>query len=377
MQSRSFQLALILVCAPNLADAGSRARVRDLGLTPGILPTGPHNAITDVAGVRVGHVTLKRGEKIRTGVTAIVPPGNIFRNKLPAAMVLGNGFGKLAGYSQVKELGTLETPIVLTNTLGIAAGLEGLIRYTLAQPGNEDVGSVNAVVGETNDGRINDIRGMHVRPKHVQQALAAAKPGAVVEGSVGAGTGTVAFGYKGGIGTSSRRVGKHTVGVLVQANYGGILTVLGAPVGMALGSRKGPYTVPDKASRADADGSCMIIVATDAPVDVRNLERMAKRALFGLGRTGSTMSNGSGDYVIAFSTAYRLRDDAKTTLPALIQNDAMDDLFLASMEATEEALLNAVFTATTIDSPAGRRYPALPVKRALSVIRAHGLGATK
>ena len=276
----------------------TRPRARDLGLAPGVYPPGALNAITDVTGVRVGHVTLIEGDTVRTGVTAIVPAaGNLFQEKLPGAVFVGNAFGKLAGSTQVDELGSIETPIVLTNTLNVGTAMEGVIAYTLAQPGNERVVSVNAVVGETNDAWLNDIRGMHVRREHVAEAIRNAKTGPVPEGSVGAGTGTMCFGWKGGIGTSSRTAGGYTVGVLVQSNFGGHLTMGGAPVGRELSLR----------SAGNGDGSCMIVVATDAPLTARDLKRLAARAVFGLARTGSSYSNGSGDFAVAFSTAASMR----------------------------------------------------------------------
>ena len=281
--------------------AEERPRAREAGIQVGIFAPGPYNAITDVAGVQVGQHTLMKGRDIRTGVTVILPHGdNIYQEKVPAAIYLGNAYGKLAGYTQVKELGNLETPIALTNTLSVPAAMEGLITYTLDHPGNETVRSVNALVGETNDSYLNDICGLHVKPKHVLAAIEAARSGPVEEGSVGAGTGTTCFAWKGGIGSSSRMVpndyGAYTVGVLVQTNYGGILTVNGAPVGRELGQFSySKYTQDDRQG-----GSCMVVVATDAPLDSRNLERLAKRATIGLGRTGSPLHNGSGDYVIAF-----------------------------------------------------------------------------
>lgn len=356
-------------------EAKERARARELGVEVGILPPGRWNAITDVAGVLVGHHTLVRGESVRTGVTAILPhDGNVFRDKVPAAVFVGNGFGKMAGTTQVDELGSLETPIVLTNTLSVAAGIEGLVRHTLDQPGNEDVRSVNAVVGETNDGYLNDIRGRHVTPDDVAAALAEARAGAVAEGCVGAGTGTSCFGFKGGIGTSSRRVpasrGGWTVGVLVQSNYAGVLTINGAPVGRELGV----FAMSDHAQAPAIDGSCMIVVATDAPLCARNLGRLARRAVLGLGRTGSSMDNGSGDYVIAFSTGYRITTHASPTDPpvALAANHALNPLFLAVVEATEEALYNSMFMATSTTGIDGHHRDALPLDRVVEICRRHG-----
>ena len=301
--ARAWTLGLLLpLLAWSLAPE-IRPRIRELGVEPGIFPPGPLNAITDVEGVRVGHRTLIRGESIRTGVTAIVPHGgNVFQSKAPAAVYVGNGFGKAAGFLQVQELGNIETPIVLTSTLSVGTAIEALVAWTLEQPGNQEVRSVNAIVGETNDGFLNDIRGGHVTGEDVCAAIAAARSGPVQEGSVGAGTGTMALGWKGGIGTSSRvlpqGLGGYTVGALVQTNYGGVLTIDGAPVG----ERLGRYDFRDHVRNNQGDGSCMIVLATNAPLSSRNLERLAKRAVLGLARTGSYMSNGSGDFVIAFST---------------------------------------------------------------------------
>ena len=360
-----------------------RPRARDLGLSPGVFSPGPLNAITDVAGVRVGQVTLVAGENVRTGVTAVLPHGgNLFQEKVPGAVFVGNAFGKLAGSTQVRELGTIETPIVLTNTLAVGAAVEAVVAWTLAQPGNGDVRSVNAVVGETNDGwALNDIRSLTVSREHVVVAIKTAREGPMAEGSVGAGTGTVAFGWKGGIGTASRhlpeRFGGHTLGVLVQANFGGVLTMDGLPVGRELGRyafAPGDATA-DAPQPADlADGSCMIVVATDAPLATRDLERLAARALFGLARTGSSFSNGSGDYAIAFSTAAALRvrhgDEAarsRTELPT----EALSPLFQAALETTEEAVLNALLRATTVTG-AGHTVEALPLDRLRAVLAKHG-----
>jgi len=350
----------------------NRRRARELGIRPGVLQTAPLNAITDVAGVAVGHVTLSQGESIRTGVTAVIPhPGNLFQQKVPAAVFVGNAFGKLAGSTQVEELGNLETPIVLTNTLSVAEGIAGIVEYTLAQPGNERVRSVNAVVGETNDGTLNDIRGRHVTKEHVLEAIRTARGGPVPEGAVGAGTGTVCFGYKGGIGTSSRQLaaaqGGYIVGVLVQTNYGGVLEINGAPVAQELARAR-------KQEMNDSpDGSCMVVVATDAPVDARNLKRMAARAIMGLAKTGSYSSNGSGDYVIAFSTAAEARIPADPgtrvlTLPVL-HNDAVSPLFQAVKEATEEAVYNSLFIARTTVGYGKRMVEELPVDKVLEVCR--------
>ena len=319
-------------------------RVRQAGITIGVLPTGPLNAITDVPGVKVGQVTLAVADSIRTGVTAILPHGgNLFQEKVPAAIYIGNGFGKLAGYTQVKELGNLETPIVLTNTLSVGTAVQAVVQYTLRRPGNTQVQSVNAVVGETNDGYLNDIRGMHVQPHHVWQAIEQAAAGPVAEGNVGAGTGTVCFGYKGGIGTASRmlpaKAGGYTVGALVQSNFGGVLQVGPIPAGKLLGK----YYMHDLLNETP-NGSCMMVMATDAPLDARNLERLAARAMLGLAKTGGIASHGSGDYVIAFSTAASLRIPYQSNNPVITQQvllaDAVSPLFLAAIEATEEAILN-------------------------------------
>ncbi|QDU70812.1 DmpA family aminopeptidase [Mucisphaera calidilacus] len=342
-------------------------RPRQLGFTFGTLPAGPLNAITDVAGVTVGHTTLIEGDAIRTGVTAILPhQGNLYREKTPAAVFVGNGYGKLAGSTQVQELGTLETPVILTNTLSVAAGIEGAIRYSLGHPDNQGLRSINALVGETNDSYLNDIRALAVRPQHVIDAITSAADGPVAEGSVGAGTGTTSFGYKGGIGTASRTLpaerGGYTLGVLVQTNFGGDLTISGLPVGRAL---KEPPKTTD-------DGSCMIVIATDAPLSPRNLKRLAARAMLGLAPTGSYISNGSGDYAIAFSTAYRIRESGLHEEPvALLANRAMSPLFQASVEATEEAVINALFAATTITGRDGNTRHAIPVDRVLDIARHH------
>jgi D-aminopeptidase len=369
----------LLAAATTLAQDNARPRARDLGLAPGVFDSGPRNAITDVAGVSVGHVTLNQGDAIRTGVTVIVPhQGNVFQDKVPGAVFVGNAFGKLAGSTQVDELGTIETPVGLTNTLSVGAVMEGLVRWTLDQPGNDNVRSVNALVGETNDGGLNDIRGQHVRAQHVIEALKTATTGAVQEGSVGAGTGTQAFGWKGGIGTSSRkleaRYGGYTVGVLVQSNYGGVLTMGGAPVGKILGrysyrptgqQASGPAGKDDR-----GDGSCMIVVATDAPLDARDLKRLAARAVFGLARTGSSFSNGSGDFAIAFSTVAELRTrfGSTTAQPrTLLPTDAVSPLFQAALEATEEAVYNSLLKATPVTSRFGKAE-ALPIDRVKEIL---------
>ena len=374
----------ILILAPASTEAQSEAptprpRARDLGIAPGVFDPGPFNAITDVAGVRVGHVTLVEGASVRTGVTAIVPhPGNVFRNKVPGGVYVGNAFGKLAGSTQVQELGTLETPIVLTNTLSVGAAIEGVVAHTLAQPGNADIRSVNAVVGETNDGTLNDIRGFHVRPAHVREAIERAAAGPVEEGSVGAGTGTQCFGWKCGIGTSSRRLptryGAYVVGVLVQANFGGVLSMGGVPLGRELG--RYAFAPPDdeederREQDGPGDGSCMIVVATDAPADARDLERLAARALFGLARTGSSYSHGSGDFAIAFSTADSLRISHGETAVrprTVLASEGMSPLFQAALEATEEAVYNALLQATTVTGN-GRTAEAIPIERVREIL---------
>lgn len=340
-------------------------RLRDYGITPGVMTPGLLNSITDVKAVKVGHKTLIIGDSIRTGVTAILPyEGNIFQNKVPAAIYVGNGFGKLAGITQVNELGNLETPIILTNTLSVATAMQAVIKYTLHQKGNENVQSVNAVVGETNDGYLNDIRGMHIKEKDVWEAIQNADTGIISEGNVGAGTGTVCFGFKGGIGTSSRilpsSLGGYTVGVLVQTNFGGVLNIDGIPVGKKL--KKFSF---DKQILKKADGSCMVVVATDAPLDHRNLMRLAKRAFLGIGVTGGIASNGSGDYVIAFSTAPGLRipynGDHKLILNDLLQNDDTSALFQAVIEATSEAIWNSLVAAKTMKGYLGHTVEALPM----------------
>jgi len=348
-----------------------RPRARELGLGPGPLEPGPANAITDVEGVRVGHATLIDGEAVRTGVTAVVPhTGNLFREKVAAAVHVFNAFGKLVGSTQVEELGELETPILLTNTLSVWDAAAALADWMLARPGNESVRSINPVVGETNDGFLNDIRGRHVRARHVRGALEAAAAGPVAEGSVGAGTGTIAFGWKGGIGTSSRRLasegGGFTVGVLVQSNFGGRLTVGGVPVWREL-----TPPAPDTAG-----GSCMIVLATDAPMDARQLRRLAARAVHGMARTGSTGGHGSGDYVIAFSTTRRPAAQAGAGEPAAapFPEGRLSPLFEAVIDATEEAILNSLLRATTVRGRDGHVAEAIPVERLRELLRRHGRG---
>lgn len=352
---------------------GQSKRAREAGIKIGVLPTGKLNAITDVHGVKVGHTTIIIADSIRTGVTAILPHGdNIFQQKVPAAIYVGNGFGKLAGITQVKELGNIESPVILTNTLSVSTAIEAVIDYSLTQKGNENVQSVNAIVGETNDGYLNDIRGRHVTRQHVKQTIANAKDGMVQEGSVGAGTGTVCFGFKGGIGTASRKLptalGGYTVGVLVQTNFGGVLQVNGVPMGEELKK----YYLSDKLNETP-DGSCMIVVATDAPLDSRNLERLAKRAFIGMTKTGGIASNGSGDYVIAFSTdstlriAHQSRDPKQTV--NLLTNDLMSPLFMAAIEATEEAVINSLLAAETMTGRNGHKVEALPKDKLKEILK--------
>jgi D-aminopeptidase len=362
-----------------------RPRARDVGVAPGILAPGPLNAITDVSGIRVGHTTMMRGDDVRTGVTAILPhSGNLFREKVPGAVFIGNAFGKLAGSTQVNELGEIETPIVLTSTLAVPRAADAILDYMLALPGNEDVQSVNSMVGETNDGYLNDVRGRHITRDDVIAAIRNAKTGPVEEGSVGAGTGTVAFGFKAGIGTSSRKLpaslGGYTVGVLVQTNFGGVLTISGAPVGRELGRYYLKEELESSRTRSQqpeqrADGSVMIVIATDAPLEHRNLKRLAARAIMGLARTGAAGSNGSGDYVIAFSTAEAVRirrpKEGNTPITSAVQfvnNDSMSPLFQAAIEATEEAIYNSLFRATTVTGH-GHTVEALPIERTIEILK--------
>jgi len=367
-----FQFLLIIFLF-SMNGTYSQNRVRDYGITPGILSPGQNNAITDVADVKVGHVTLKEGDSVRTGVTAIIPhSGNVFREKVPAAIHVGNGFGKLAGVTQVRELGNIETPVLLTNTLSVPAATEALVKYTLEQPGNEEVRSVNPVVGETNDGWLNDIRGMHVEKQHVFEAIQNAESGSVQEGNVGAGTGTICFGFKGGIGTSSRVLpeskGGYKVGVLVQSNFGGVLQIDGAPVGVEMDR----YYMNDKLNDT-ADGSCMIVVATDAPLLSRNLERLAKRAMLGLAKTGGISSNGSGDYIIAFSTNEKVRVPYESNENLhdvkVLRNNAMSPMFMAVIEATEEAILNALFSAESMKGRNGHVVNELPEEKTIEILK--------
>lgn len=373
------QLFLLLLITIHFNLISQNNRVRDYGIVIGILKPGANNAITDVSGVKVGHTTLIEGDSVRTGVTAILPhSGNIFQSKVPAAIYLGNGFGKLTGYSQVKELGNIETPIILTNTLSVPVASNALISYTLSQEENSNVRSVNSVVGETNDGWLNDIRGRHIKEEHVLNAIENAKEGSVKEGNVGAGTGTICFQYKGGIGTASRVMpeshGGFTVGVLVQTNFGGVFELNGVPIAKELDNYPRQYTY-------DVDGSCMIVVMTDAPLSSRNLERMAKRAIMGLAKTGGIASNGSGDYVIAVSTAEenRISYQNKSLLERkqVLKNGAMTPLFLATIEATEEAILNSLFAAKTMKGRNGHQIDAIPKEKILKIIKDYNRAAKK
>ena len=378
--------------------AAIRPRAREAGVSVGVLPTGPINAITDVAGVMVGHTTIIRGENVRTGVTAIIPHnGNLFQEKVPGAVFVGNGFGKLAGSTQVNELGEIETPILLTSTLAVPKTADFLLDHMLSLGGNENVQSINPLVAETNDGFLNDIRGRHITRDDVFAAVRGAKTGSVEEGSIGAGTGTVAFGWKGGIGTSSRRLpaslGGYTIGVLVQTHFGGVLSIDGVPVGKELGK----YYLKDAASGSatgnsrrstdlsrglqdqelSADGSIIIVIATDAPLDHRQLDRLAERSMSGLARTGSAMTNGSGDYAIAFSTASenrikQLPSGTRTRPTSVLANDAISPLFLAVIEATEEAIYNSLFRAVTVTGKEKRTVDALPLEQTLNILRKYG-----
>lgn len=363
--NRTMTGLLLAISSFTMLVSQERPRVRDLGIDIGVFRTGTLNAITDVPGVLVGHTTLVRGDSIRTGVTAILPHGgNLFASKVPAAVYVGNGFGKLIGSTQVEELGVIETPVVLTNTLSVWTAAEGVVEYMLALPENAGVGSINPVVGETNDGHLNDIRGRHVTRADVIAAIQHAQGGDVEEGCVGAGTGTVCFGWKGGIGTSSRvlpkNMGTYTVGALVQTNFGGILDVAGVPVGKELGK----HAFKERLD-ATRDGSCMIVIATNAPLDARQLKRLAKRATLALGRTGSMMSHGSGDYVIAFSTTGGERT-------SFVEEESLTPLFQAVVEATEEAILNSLCKATTTSGRRGRTVEALPLEEVKRLFDAYG-----
>jgi D-aminopeptidase len=382
-KKRNFILLLLtLSIMGNFNDSFAQSqskRMRDYGIEYGIFKTGKYNAITDVPGVSVGQVTLNKGNDMRTGVTAIIPhQGNIFKSKVPAAFFVGNGFGKLAGTTQIQELGNIETPIVLTNTLNVSTGMEALITYTLQQPGNENVHSVNAVVGETNDGELNNIRARYVKTSDVLEAIKNAKGGPVEEGCVGAGTGTICFSWKGGIGTSSRvlpkNLGGYTVGVLVQTNYGGVLEICGVQVGQKLGSYSFRKSIEQEAKTEElkkGDGSCMIVVITDAPCDSRNLQRIARRAIMGLSRTGGNASNGSGDYVLALSVCpdNLIKDGEKIHTMKVLDNDEMSPIFQATIEATAEALWNSLFAAKTTKGFNDYEVPALPVEQVVKMIK--------
>ena len=369
---RSAFLLLLLFISFSSSQA-QRPRLRDWGIEIGVFKPGPNNAVTDVEGVKVGHVTLTRGDSVRTGVTAVLPhEGNVFEQKVRAAIFVGNGFGKLIGTTQISELGQIETPIVLTNTLSVWDAANGVVDYMLALPGNERVRSINPVVGETNDGFLNDIRGRHVSRSDVLRAISAATGGHVEEGCVGAGTGTICNGWKGGIGTSSRRLppamGGYTVGVLVQTNYGGILDIAGVPVGKELGR----YAFKERLAPR-GDGSCMIVVATDAPLSIRQLQRLAARAPLALGRTGSSMSHGSGDYVIAFTTSRDAEEtDEGIRTRTLLDDEHLSPLFQAAVEATEEAIVNSLFKATDTKGYLGRTVEALPLEKVKEVFRKYG-----
>jgi len=373
-------LSLLTLLLASAVAQNPRPRASDLGLKVGVLPRGSLNAITDVSGVEVGHTTIIRGDNIRTGVTAVLPHGgNIYRERVPGAVFVGNGYGKLTGTTQVEEMGEIEAPILLTSTTSVPRVADALISYVLSLPGNENVLSVNPVVGETNDGYLNDIPGRHITPEDVSAAIKNAKTGPVEEGCVGAGTGTIAFGWKGGIGTASRRLpaklGGYTLGVLVQTNYGGILTIAGAPIGQELGQYYLKNDLAQQGSIRDrADGSIMIVLATDAPLEARNLKRLAGRAWLGVARTGSSASNGSGDYVIAFSTAPQNRiniDSKNLTRPTeVLTNDAMSPLFQAAIEATEEAIYNSLLRATTTTGN-GHTIEALPIDKTVEILKTY------
>jgi D-aminopeptidase len=378
-------VVVAILAAARPAASQERPRARDLGMQVGIFQPGEHNAITDVAGVRVGHATVVEPPNVRTGVTAILPHrGNAYMSRVPAAMHVGNGYGKLLGITQVRELGELETPILLTCTLCVWKAADAMVEWMLEQPDMDDVRSLNAVVGETNDGGLNDIHSRPIEPEHVRRALESAADGAVTEGAVGAGAGTSAFGWKGGIGTSSRVVpaslGGYTVGVLVQSNYGGVLQMNGAPVGVELGQfafsgqvARPEAPAPDPAEDPQEWGSIMIVVATDAPLSARNLERLAARAIMGLARTGSAASNGSGDYVIAFSTASGVRRGTgpETRSYDDLPNSRTSALFQAVVEATEEAIYNSLLKAETVTSN-GRTVEALPLEETIEILRRYG-----
>ena len=367
---------LILLLFITSLSLNAQETARDLGIITGVMPVGKTNSIVDVSGVKVGHTTLIKGNAIRTGVTAILPHGgNIFQDKVPAAVFVGNGFGKLAGTTQINELGNIETPIILTNTLNVATGIDAVIKYTLHSSENEQVRSVNAVVGETNDGYLNDIRGQHVSTTDVLNAIKNAGTEKPEQGNVGAGTGTICFGYKGGIGTSSRRLpknlGGYTVGVLVQTNFGGVLDIGGVNMGEKLKN----FAFADELQN-NVDGSCMVVVATDAPLTSRNLERLAKRAFMGLAQSGGIASNGSGDYIIAFSTSEDVRIPYQTKAlykTKSVPNDWMSPLFMAANEATEEAIINSLFMAEDMTGYQGHHIKKLPVDKVLSILKEQGV----
>ena len=372
MKNVLFILFAISMIGLALASSEQRPRLREFGIKTGILNPGPLNAITDVSGVSVGQVTLIEGDNIRTGVTAILPhEGNIFQQKVPGAIYVANGYGKLTGIAQVEELGNIETPVILTNTLSVPTAADAVLDYVLSLPGNENVRSVNPIVGETNDGGLNDIRGRHVKKEHVIEAIEKAKSGRVEEGCVGAGTGTSCYGWKGGIGTSSRKIpesrGGYTVGVLVQTNHGGVFQINGYPVGVKLGR----YSYKNDVEES-SEGSCMVVVATDAPLNSRNLKRIAKRAMLGIARTGGYFSNSSGDFAIAFSASegVRIPNMARTNTRTveILRNNRMSPLFLAAAEACEEAILNAMFKAHTMDGRNGRKLEALPLDKVKAIM---------
>jgi D-aminopeptidase len=385
----SLAFALLIAGTSLCAQTENRPRARDLGIEVGVLPTGPLNAITDVAGVKVGQTTLIRGDNIRTGVTAILPHGgNLYKERVPGAVFLGNAYGKLAGSTQVNEMGEIEAPILLTGTDSVPRAADAVITYMFSLKGNENVLSVNPVVGETNDGWLSDIRSRPITPEDVLAAINHATGGPVEEGAVGAGTGTVAFSWKGGIGTSSRRLpvslGGYTVGVLAQTNYGGNLMIAGVPIGKELGKvypeiASAENDTVGRPARNSGDGSCMIVVATDAPLDHRNLSRLAARAMMGLARTGSSESNGSGDYVIAFSSAPDVRiefGDAVYRPKELLSNEGMSPLFEAVIEATEEAIDNSILRAHDVTGN-GHTIKALPLEETIDLLKRHGAIAAK
>jgi D-aminopeptidase len=370
-------LALTILAMPVIEAGAQRVRARDLGVKPGVFQPGRYNAITDVAGVKVGHTTVIEGDSIRTGVTAILPHGgNLFTDRVPAALHVGNGFGKITGVTQLRELGELETPILLTCTLCVWKAADAMVGYLLEQPNMANVRSINPVVAETNDGTLNAIRSRPIKPEHVRAAITNASSGPVAEGAVGAGTGTIAFGWKGGIGTSSRvlpkSLGGYTVGVIAQTNYGGILQIMGAPVGKELGQYAFKRDAESPGERGD--GSCVMVIATDAPLSDRNLERLAARAIMGLGRTGSSAANGSGDYVLAFSTSDKVRRqfNAQRLATEELANEPMSGLFQAAVEATEEALYNSLFMATTTTAN-GHTVEALPLDKVREVLKKYGV----